>query len=130
MRVVCSLTVAVLLTALAGGCDRRGNGAKGSASAATSSSTAPVSSDFLLNGKDPAQALYNAIRILPDARKVARLLDEHPDWINREISGERPLWLACEARSLPRYANFRRQTVPRLISKLCRASRIPRWPSG
>ena len=101
MRVVCSLTVAVLLTALAGGCDRRGNGAKGSASAATSSSTAPVSSDFLLKGKDPAQALYNAIRILPDARKVARLLDEHPDWINREISGERPLWLACEARSLP-----------------------------
>jgi ankyrin repeat protein len=102
MRVVRSLTVAVMLTALAGGCNRRGDGTDRSRSATTTTSdSAPVSSDFLLNGKEPAQALYNAIRIIPDAKKVKRLLDEHPDWINREISGERPLWLACEARSLP-----------------------------
>jgi ankyrin repeat protein len=91
--------VAVVLSAMAGGCDRDGNNSGNAPT--TSSSTAPTSGDFLPRGKDPAQQLYNAIHIIPNPEKVARLLDKHPDWANREINKSRPLWLACEARSLP-----------------------------
>ena len=100
MRVARSLMVVASLAALAGGCDRAGG--KSSTTAATkTASTAPAADDFLSKDKDPAQQLYNAIRIVPNPQKVTRLLDLHPDWANREINKSRPLWLACEARSLP-----------------------------
>jgi cytohesin len=99
MSVPRSAMIAVLLAVLAGGCDRD-RGTRGPA-ATKASTTAAASENFLSKGEDADQQLYNALRIVPDLKKVTRLLDKHPDWVNREINQARPLWLACEARSLP-----------------------------
>lgn len=50
---------------------------------------------------DPAHDLFLAIRISPNEKKVRQIIAQCPDLLNKPINGVRPLWMACESRSLP-----------------------------
>jgi ankyrin repeat protein len=49
---------------------------------------------------DPGKLLARAL-LYRDAGQVARILKEHPDLVEKPISDARPLWRACETRSVP-----------------------------
>jgi ankyrin repeat protein len=96
MRVVRGLVVVAVLTG-ASACNRPAGGTSTRPSSTKHSDGAEVQTG---RPENPTDELYQALRITPDEKKVRQLLDEHPDWVNQQIHNVRPLWIACESRSL------------------------------
>jgi ankyrin repeat protein len=109
MRVLKAILVAAVTAVLAAGCDRAKAGSNKNDPRASVNQTAATSASSSSGAQEseaevpltPARQLFQALRILPDERKVGQLLAEHPELVNKEISGASPLWIACESRSLP-----------------------------
>lgn len=100
MRVWCGVVVVVATLALspAGGCDRRNKGAAKSAGAKTASHVVDQAAPRVET--DPAKLLFSALA-LRDTDKVGKLIEQHPDLLNKPINNTYPLVMVCEYRSLP-----------------------------
>jgi ankyrin repeat protein len=90
----------VALLAIAG-CDRRSIADQGkpSRSEQATAAAAVARDDAPSEEKDPAKRLVSAM-LVRDVNRVRAILKEHPEVVNKSVSGVTPIWRAAESRSL------------------------------
>src|SRR4029079_14239623 len=93
--------LSLALIAAVGGCDRRSVGDQGKQAAEKSRGQIAIvtNDENPAEKKNPAKLLARAL-LLRDSAQVTRILAQHRDIVDKPISGARPLWRACESRSL------------------------------
>jgi ankyrin repeat protein len=82
------------------GCDRASGVTTTGGTAASKPAAPRWDDDAPPPETNPAKLLARAM-IMQQADKVDKILREHPDLLEKDVNGERPLWVACAKGSLP-----------------------------